>query len=208
MWLWGAKGGDLNVILFQNNYHKETEMPSLFFLRLYIVFPSLFHHTIFFVISFPWSIYELINREAKFAVWRNRLFSNPHPFSSPVLYPSRSLLYQAMSIATNNTITATLIVSSKDRICQALDGVSFAKELCSSWRKLLPEECSNPVAVCVCCVRHLVGSSSARGTILPWRCRCPITVPGGRRSWGGGSVPGTGLRRSVAFLLLQKKRKM
>ena len=55
-------------------------------------------------------------------------------------------------------------------------------------------------------VWSLVGPSSTRGSVLPWRCRCPITVPGGQRTRRGSSVPGTGLRWSVAFLFLNKKK--
>ena len=55
-------------------------------------------------------------------------------------------------------------------------------------------------------VWSLVGPSSTRGSVLPWRCRCPITVPGGQRTRRGSSVPGTGLRWSVAFLFLNKRK--
>lgn len=49
--------------------------------------------------------------------------------------------------------------------------------------------------------------SSTRGSVLSWRCRCPITVPGRQGTRRGSSVPRTGRRCRVAFLFLGEKKK-
>jgi hypothetical protein len=172
----------------------------------WLMFSSFFSNTIVFPASFLClSMNSLINREAKLQAWRNHLLKKPHRCWSPVHKATTSLLQQAMFIYklfqydrhSNNTIrrpnnVRNLMVCQLQKNCVHPDEDDF------------PRNAGTPCS-CICCFRHLVRPSSTRGTILAWRCRCPVTVPWGRRGWCGGSVPGTGLRWGVAFLFLQNK---